>query len=62
MSVTKALTRVPSSSTGYAHQGEIAGHISGKDRSVAAGLAHVVSPIAKRSPDRKSSRWPELQT
>ena len=27
----------------------------------AVGLAHVVSPIAKRRPDRKSSRWPELR-
>jgi hypothetical protein len=39
-----------------------ASHISGKDRGGAAGLAHVVSPIAKRRPDRKSSRWPELRS
>ena len=28
---------------------------------IVAGLVHVVSPIAKRRPDRKSSRWPEFR-
>ena len=39
-----------------------AGHISGKDRGETAGLGYVVSPIARRRPDRKSSRWPELRS
>ena len=38
------------------HQARIAGHIGGKDRGEAAGCGHVVSPIASRRPDRKSSR------
>ena len=38
------------------HQARIARDIGGKDRGEAAGLAHVVSPAAKRTPERNSSR------
>jgi hypothetical protein len=44
-----------------AHQPQIALHISGKDRSETSGLAHAVSPVAKRRPDRKSSRCAGLR-
>ena len=39
-------------------QHHVALSIVGTDRML-AGLAHVVSPIAKRRPERRSSRWPE---
>ena len=38
------------------HQPRIPRHIGGEDRGEAAGLAHVVSPAARRRPDRNSSR------
>ena len=37
-------------------QARVARHIGSEDRGEATGLAHVVSPIAKRRPDRKCSR------
>jgi len=39
-----------------AHQPRVPCHISGQDRSEAAGLAHVSSPAAMCRPDTKSSR------
>jgi hypothetical protein len=38
------------------HQPRIPRHIGGEDRGEAAGLAHVVSPAARRRPDSNSSR------
>ena len=39
------------------HQQRLARHISNEDHGEAAGLAHSVSPAARRRPERKSSRW-----
>ena len=38
-------------------QQRLARHIGGEDHGEAAGLAHSVSPAARRRPERKSSRW-----
>ena len=38
------------------HQPRIPRHIGGEDRGEPAGLAHFASPVAKRRPDRNSSR------
>jgi hypothetical protein len=38
------------------HQARVPGHVGGEDRGEAARLGHVVSPAARRRPDRKSSR------
>ena len=38
------------------HQPRTPRHIGGEDRGKPARLAHVVSPAARRRPDRKSSR------
>jgi len=39
------------------HQQRLARHIGGEDHGEAVGLAHSVSPAARRRPERKSSRW-----
>ena len=44
-----------------AHQPRVTGHVCGEDRGEAAGLAHSVSPVTMRRPDRNSSRWSGLR-
>ena len=45
----------------HAHQPRIPRHIGGEDRGKAAGLAHCVSPAARRRPDSSSSRSSRLR-
>ena len=44
-----------------AHQPRVARHIGGEDRGETAGHARAVSPVARRRPDRKSSRCSALR-